>query len=102
MSDRLPMLRTRPQYGHLSDELCLQILREAALDFEAYTNRSDPGAEADSVILELACIKLNMLGAEGTTSASEGDISRAWDTIPESLKLRMDRWRRPLWPRRST
>lgn len=101
MTDRLPKLKLRPQYSHLSDDLCLQILDEARADFEAYTNRPDPGEEADSVIIELACIKLNMLGAEGSSSASEGDVSRAWDAIPESLKLRMDRWRRPLWPRRS-
>lgn len=102
MSERLPRLKARPQYGHLSDDLCIQILDEARLDFEAYTNRPDPGDEADSVIIELASIKLNMLGGEGSSAASEGDVSRTWDAIPESLKLRMDRWRRPLWPRRST
>ena len=99
--ERLTRLRLRPQYSHLTDELLLAELEEAADVFEEYTNRPDPGEEADSVIVEIACIRLNMLGAEGSSSASEGDISRAWDALPETLRMRMDRWRRPLWPRRT-
>lgn len=98
--DRLASLCLRPQYAHLSDELKQQVLEDAVRDFEAYTNRADPGAEADSVIVELACIRLNMMGAEGTSSATEGGVSRAWDALPENLRTRMDAWRRPMWPRR--
>ena len=98
---RLPSIRARPQYQHLDDSICMTMLDEASLDFEAYTNRPDPGRQADSVIVEIACIKLNMLGAEGSSSASEGDVSRSWDALPESLRVRMDRWRRPMVAKRS-
>lgn len=99
MTSRLPLLRSRPQYAHLSDDICMAVLDEASLDFEAYTNHADPGRAADSVVVELACIKLNMLGAEGSSSASEEGISRSWDVLPESLRIRMDRWRRPVFGR---
>lgn len=102
MSDnRLRRITDRPQYAHLDEYLIQSVLEEAVLDFEAYTNREDPGARADSCIIELACIKLNMMGAEGSSGASEGDVSRTWDAIPESLKLRMDGFRRPLGYRRT-
>lgn len=94
-------MRVRPHYAHLTDELVLQVLEESSQAFEDYCNRPDPGTAADSVIVEMACIRLNMLGAEGSSSASEGGVSRTWDTMPETLRARLDAFRRPMWPRSS-
>lgn len=99
---RLFKLRARPQYNHLDDMTLLAAIDTAVSVFEDYTNRDDPGERADGVIVELACVALNRLGAEGSVSASEGGMSRTWDQLPETTKALMDRWRRPFLPRRSS
>lgn len=98
---RLVKLRMRPQYAHMHDDTLEMAIDTAVGTFESYTNRADPGTEADSVIIELACIVLNRLGGEGSSSATEGGVSRSWDSLPESIRILMDRWRRPFLPRRS-
>lgn len=99
---RLSLIRMRPQYAHLSDDAVMSAIDTAVGILESYTNRADPGKEADAVIIEIACTVLNRLGAEGSTSASEGGVSRTWDLLPESTRILMDRWRRPFLPRRSS
>ncbi len=97
--DRLAQLRSRPQYGFLPDDTLEHILEEALQDFLVYTNRTeDPGDRADSVIIDIAAIKLNMLGAEGTAMVKEGETTRQWDALPETLRLKMDSFRRPMFP----
>ena len=98
---RLALIRMRPQYMHLSDDSLCSAIDAAVGVFESYTNRADPGTEADIVIIEVACTILNRLGAEGSTSASEGGVSRTWDLLPETTRILMDRWRKPFLPRRS-
>ena len=97
--DRLASLRVRPQYSYLEDAVLEEILAEAVQDFLIYTNRKeDPGDEVDSIIVDMAAIKLNMLGAEGTSMVKEGEVTRQWDSLPETLRLRMDRYRKAIWP----
>ena len=97
--DRLASLRKRPQYAYLSDDVVEQILDEAVQDFLIYTNRKeDLGDVVDSIIIDIAAIKLNMLGAEGTSMVKEGETTRQWDSLPETLRLRMDRYRRAYFP----
>lgn len=99
---RLAKLRMRPQYGHLPDDLLKQMLEEALADFLAYTNRrADPGDEADSVIIDLAAIKLNGLGLEGFKRGKDGEVEREYDMADTRIYLRMDRWRVAMWPRSS-
>lgn len=97
--DRLAQLRARPQYVQLSDDLLETKLEEALQDFLVYTNRTkDPGEEVDSLIIEMAAIKLNMLGAEGSSSMSEQGMSRTWDSLPISLRALLDNKRKAVWP----
>ncbi len=97
--DRLAQLRARPQYDFLKDEVLEQALAEALQDFLNYTNRkADPGDRADSAIIDIAAIKLNMLGAEGTSMVKEGETTRQWDVLPETLRLKLDSFRRPMFP----
>ncbi|MBE6524482.1 MAG: hypothetical protein E7Z65_06395 [Thermoplasmata archaeon] len=97
--DRFAQLRNRPQYEFLKDDVLETMLAEALQDFLLYTNRKeDPGERADSVIIDMAAIKLNMLGAEGSSMVKEGEVTRQWDSLPESLRMKLDAFRRPMFP----
>ena len=98
--ERLAKIRMRPQYGHMPDPLVRQMLDEALGDFLAYTNRDeDHGERADSIIIEMACAKLNLMGGEGSRRVKDGEVEREADTIQEMLLRKLDAWRRPMWPR---
>ena len=94
---RLTMFKQKPSASGKSDEYLRQEIANAVSLFLDYTNRSfDPGPSIDSIIVDIATISVNMAGAEGSTSASEGGISRTWSSIPPELQIRMNRWRRPI------
>jgi hypothetical protein len=94
---RYSIIATRPHYAHLSEELLRQTLRDASSVFTEYVHCPDPGAVADTLIVDIASIRLNMMGAEGSTSASEGDISRSWEELPPAIRTRLNSYRRPLY-----
>ena len=85
----------RPTYSALSSEWVDSACEEAMGVFCDYTHRTDVPDSALSVLVDLACIRLSMAGAEGSSSASEGGMSRTWDALPQSLRDRMDAYRRP-------
>lgn len=100
---RLAKLRLRPQYGHLSDDLLAQMLDEALGDFYAYTNRrADPGDAIDSIIIDMACTKLNALGIEGIKKAKDGEVEREYENLQEMQLRKLDSWRVAMWPRSSS
>lgn len=97
---RYERLRLRPQYDHIPDELVKECLDEALGDFYAYTNRrNDPGDAVDSIIIELACARLNTLGIEGVKRAKDGEVEREFEQIQEMLLRKLDSWRIAMWPR---
>lgn len=97
---RLEKLRHRPQYSHLDDDLLAQMLDEALGDFFAYTNRrSDPGEAVDSIIIDMACAKLNALGIEGIKKAKDGEVEREYENLQEMQLRKLDSWRVAMWPR---
>lgn len=100
---RLMALRFRPHYDHIPDALIGQCLDGALGDFLSYTNRrEDPGQGADSIIIELACAKLNLMGVEGSKKAKDGEIEREVEKgVHEMTMRKLDAWRRPMWPRGS-
>ncbi len=87
----------RPTYASLDSEWIASACAEAMEVFCDYTNRASDAIPdtALSVLADIACIRLSMAGAEGSSSASEGGQSRTWDMLPQSLRDRMDRYRRP-------
>lgn len=93
-ADVLAAVALRPTYAALPQGLLESAVEEAESAFRDYAGREAP-QEALSVLVDLACIRLSMLGAEGSSSASEGGISRTWDALPQNLRDRMDRYRRP-------
>jgi len=86
----------RPTYAALDSNLIEAASSEALQVFADYTNRDSIPDSALSVLVDIACIRLSMAGAEGSSSASEGGMSRTWDALPQSLRDRMDRYRRPM------
>ncbi len=85
----------RATYSALGSDLIEAACEEALQVFADYTARSTVPDSALSVVVDIACIRLSMAGAEGSSSASEGGISRTWDSLPQSLRDRMDYYRRP-------
>ncbi len=97
---RLAKLKLRPQYSHLSDDLMTAMLEEALGDFYAYTNRrADPGDAVDSIIIDMACAKLNALGIEGQKRAKDGEVEREYENLQEMQLRKLDSWRVVNWPR---
>ncbi len=97
---RLASLKLRPQYSHLSDDLMTAMLEEALQDFYAYTNRrADPGDAVDSIIIDMACAKLNALGIEGQKRAKDGEVEREYENLQEMQLRKLDSWRVVNWPR---
>ncbi len=97
VADISELVVLRPTYASLDSEWIASACSEAMEVFCDYTNRSSDAIPdtALSVLADIACIRLSMAGAEGSSSASEGGISRTWDALPQSLRDRMDRYRRP-------
>lgn len=97
---RLQYLRMRPQYDHMEDDLLMRMLDEALGDFLAYTNRrEDPGDAADSLIIDMAAVKLNSLGIEGVKKGKDGELEREYKDINEMQLRKLDSWRVAMWPR---
>lgn len=94
---RLAILKKKPSSSGKTEEYLLQELDNAVQSFSAYTSRTeDIGEEIDGIIVQIATIAINQAGAEGSSSASEGGISRSWSAIPPELQLQMNRWRLPV------
>ena len=94
-SDVSGAVALRQVYGAMDGDYLSAVAAAALQVFRDYTGRDAPDS-ALSVVVDIACIRLSMAGAEGSSSASEGGISRTWDALPQSLRDRMDRYRRPL------
>ena len=95
-ADVLELVELRPTYAALDPEWALSACAEAMQVFMDYTLRDSVPDSALSAVADIACIRLSMAGAEGSSSASEGGMSRTWDALPQSLRDRMDRYRRPM------
>lgn len=93
---RLARLRVQPTLPVKSDDYLMELLRRASESFCSYCNRDDPGERVDGLICRLATAWSNQEGAEGSTSASEGGISRAWEGIPSDILREMKSYRKVL------
>ncbi len=75
------------------DELFIDLLCEAENYVLGYTGRSELPDTLNGVVVELAAISYNRLGIEGENEHSEGDVRMSIDSLPERLKLLLDRYR---------
>lgn len=91
---RLARLKNQPLLSMKGDEYLMELLRRASESFESYCNRTDPGERVDGLICRLATAWSNQEGAEGSTSASEGGISRTWEGVPTDIREEMTSYRR--------
>lgn len=94
---RLVRFKSKPSASGKSDVYLMAELTNALDAFLQYCHRTDdPGEPIDTLIVDIAVISVNMAGAEGSSSASEGGISRSWDGMPSSLQSRINAWRLPV------
>jgi len=94
VSTRLERLKLRPNMELYSDALLNELLQESIELWLDHTHQpTDPGKKIDGQILEIATIKVNMLGGEGSSAASDGSMSRTWALIPDDLRNRMNGYR---------
>lgn len=97
LARRLSQFSARPTIAEMPMALREQLLEEAVSAFECYTRTADKGPSIDSIIVRLAVVSANKVGAEGSTKSGEGDIDRMFENdIPAELKTAMNRYRRPV------
>lgn len=92
---RVERLRRRPTLKDKPQELLEVCLDDALAFFFEYTHRiTDPGERVDSLICELAILKINAEGVENVKVAKEGEVEREWyETIPPMLLNRLKSYR---------
>ncbi|MBQ7701535.1 MAG: hypothetical protein IJT54_03940 [Candidatus Methanomethylophilaceae archaeon] len=90
----MSIIRLRPQTKGMKDDHIIGILHMASSFYEEYTRTEDTGADLDALIVDIATIDINMAGAEGTSSANEGGISRTWSRLPDDVRSRLNARRR--------
>ena len=77
------------------DALLADLVAGAEEEFCAYCRRDDVPAAAEDVIVRIALIQYNRIGAEGAASQSYGGTSESWEAdYPPPLLRAMQRWRK--------
>nr|DAF15069.1 MAG TPA: Head Tail Connector Protein [Caudoviricetes sp.] len=75
------------------DELLKLLLSDATQEVLDYTRRKEMISELETVVLRLAVVYYNRIGAEGQSGHTEGGISRTFETdIPPDLRRRLNRY----------
>lgn len=75
------------------DELLKLLLSDAKQEVLDYTRRKEMISELETVVLRLAVVYYNRIGAEGQSGHTEGGISRTFETdIPPDLRRRLNRY----------
>ena len=92
---RLARLKLRPTLSEKTDEFLVMSLEDSLAFFLDYTHRmNDPGQRVDSLICELAVLRINAEGVENVKHAVEGEVEREWyETIPPMLLPRLNAYR---------
>lgn len=92
---RLARLKLRPTLASKSDDFLVMSLEDSLAFFLDYTHRiDDPGQRVDSLICELAVLRINAEGVENVKVAREGEVEREWyETIPPMLLPRLNAYR---------
>lgn len=91
--DKLTVLKRRLSPAEGTDELLCDLLSDAELYVVAYTGRAAVPPELEGTVVELAAIQYNRLGIQGESSHQEGSVSITVDSLPESIRLLLNRFR---------
>jgi len=75
------------------DDLLTDLLLEAEGYALAYTGRDFLPRVLERILPELAAVRYNLLGLEGSTSYSEGGISGTIKALPEPVRQLLDGYR---------
>lgn len=75
------------------DALLSDLLDAAEKQILAYTGRAALPAALQAAQLELAAALYNRMGMEGESAHSEGGVSRAAESLPESLRRQLNPFR---------
>lgn len=96
MAERLIRLKTRPTLSDYDDDYLQEVLITASDCFVDYCNREDDSERYDSIICQIAAVMITRLGVEGSGSASEGTMTRAWEggDLPDDIRLRLNNYRK--------
>lgn len=91
-------LKCRPEFAHLPDATVVAAIEGAEAEFLDYTGRDAVPDRALPLVLDMAAVRLVRMGAEGSLSVTEDGQSRTWEAIPGDIAVRLDRYRRAVWP----
>lgn len=94
MGRRLQRLMKRPLLAEKPTEYLEVLLDDALSVFLEYTHRiCDPGEPVDALLCRMVVVWTNMEGAEGSTSAEDGDIKRTWEALPSDIQRSLKHYR---------
>lgn len=78
---------------NLQDHILRLVWEQALNAVLGYTRRSQLSPPLISVVIRLAVIYYNKLGAEGETARTEGAVSRSFESgIPEDIRTILNRY----------
>ncbi|MBE1554801.1 phage head-tail connector protein [Sporosarcina limicola] len=75
------------------DDSLKLMLSDVESEILVWTNRDILPASLESTCRQIAVIQYNSQGVEGQSSHSEGGISRTFETLPDSIKSKMNQRR---------
>lgn len=76
------------------DNLLELLLQQAQNEFLQYTNRETMPENGDNVVIDMAIVKYNLLGAEGLQSQSYSGMSETYENYSPQLIKALNRYRK--------
>lgn len=94
----LDSVRLRPGLSEMDEKLLLDLIEDAIIDVQDYTNTEEdpiPPKGCISIIKDIVVIKANKLGSEGLSSESYSGVSQSFlDDLPKDLFRKLKRFRK--------
>ena len=94
----LQSIKLKPGISNNSDELLLDIIRDAIVEVKDYVNCGDSEELSPfciTIVKDLVVLRCNKLGAEGLSSQSASGVSESYEEgIPSNLKAKLRRCRK--------
>jgi len=91
--DKLAVLKRRLSLTDEQEPLLGDLLSDAEMYVMAYTGRASLPAGLEGTVVELAAMQYARLGIQGESSHQEGSVSITVDSLPESIRLVLNRHR---------
>ena len=91
--DKLAVLKRRLSLTDEQEPLLGDLLSDAEMYVMAYTGRASLPIGLEGTVVELAAMQYARLGMQGESSHQEGSVSITVDSLPESIRLVLNRHR---------